>query len=406
MNSKVLFLTNSFYSHSAPFISMAEELRKKNITIEWCLMNGNLDEYFELEEYLSRYYKVRSVNSLKPLWKRSEREDISLSSSEKEKRNKDFQVTFNPDYQTIKQQVQDIESLILRENYDLVITESSVHAATTAIEVLGIKSVYLNIFFMKPRLGEKAGVIDSIKTKLSALRDMKGVNKYRIERKLKWIFEFPATSKDLNIIPTYDFYIDYTPNGDSYFTGPIQWDKGLARRIKDDELFAFVKDQNVIFMSLGTTVKDEALFELVAEAVESTSFVLVVATGKQNKPSLDKFRRTLAREWLPYSELLKYASIVVTHGGMNSTLSIVKNGVPAIVVPYFGDQFSHADQLVRMNIAKKLPRKDIRVDSFLKTLQSVEEEKCRVYSKEFARRASEYGDVQWAVTQIFRILQP
>jgi len=70
--------------------------------------------------------------------------------------------------------------------------------------------------------------------------------------------------------------------------------------------------------------------------------------------------------WIPQAELMSDEAIklVLTHSGWGSTLECIVSGQPVVCLPFFGDQFTNADLLVKSGcgevIYKRKPRLDWR----------------------------------------------
>ncbi|MDQ2805300.1 MAG: glycosyltransferase [Chloroflexota bacterium] len=59
---------------------------------------------------------------------------------------------------------------------------------------------------------------------------------------------------------------------------------------------------------------------------------------------------------VPHDWLFPQVAAVVHHGGAGTTAATVRAGRPAVVVPFFGDQFFWAERLARLGAAITLPR--------------------------------------------------
>lgn len=66
--------------------------------------------------------------------------------------------------------------------------------------------------------------------------------------------------------------------------------------------------------------------------------------------------RIAAFGYLPFSEVLPRAALLVYHGGIGTLAQAVKAGVPHLVVPSAHDQFDNAWRIVRLGLGRSLPR--------------------------------------------------
>jgi rhamnosyltransferase subunit B len=60
--------------------------------------------------------------------------------------------------------------------------------------------------------------------------------------------------------------------------------------------------------------------------------------------------------YLPFSEVLPRAALVVHHGGVGTLAQAVKAGIPQLVVPSSHDQFDNAWRIDRLGLGRSLPR--------------------------------------------------
>lgn len=61
----------------------------------------------------------------------------------------------------------------------------------------------------------------------------------------------------------------------------------------------------------------------------------------------------------------------ITHGGMSSILEAVNCGVPLVVLPHFGDQFSNAALVVRKGFGVTMLPHEVTQDNISKNLKIV-----------------------------------
>lgn len=60
--------------------------------------------------------------------------------------------------------------------------------------------------------------------------------------------------------------------------------------------------------------------------------------------------------YLPFSEVLPHAALLVYHGGIGTLAQAVKAGIPHLVVPSAHDQFDNAWRIERLGLGRSLPR--------------------------------------------------
>ncbi|NEO76527.1 glycosyltransferase [Moorena sp. SIO4G3] len=107
--------------------------------------------------------------------------------------------------------------------------------------------------------------------------------------------------------------------------------------------------QPLIYASMGTLLNGQmGIFHQIASACEALDVQLVISLGQKtnSQPHLDLPGSSIVVGYAPQLELLKKASLVITHGGLNTTLESLYNGVPLVAIPISYDQPGVAARLV------------------------------------------------------------
>jgi MGT family glycosyltransferase len=143
--------------------------------------------------------------------------------------------------------------------------------------------------------------------------------------------------------------------GNFHYTGPF------ANRVaRPDVEFPWdrLDGRPVIYMSLGTTRNVQAfVFRLVSEACRDLDLQLVISLGGRFDPDMfsDLPGNPLVTRYAPQLELVRLATIVVTHGGPNTVFETLMEGKPMLAIPLAHDQPAIAARLERLGIAEVLP---------------------------------------------------
>jgi MGT family glycosyltransferase len=114
----------------------------------------------------------------------------------------------------------------------------------------------------------------------------------------------------------------------------------------------------IIYAGLGTTRNVQAfVFRLIAEACQDLDLQLVISLGGRFDPDMfsDLPGNPLVMKYAPQLELLRLATIVITHGGPNTVFEALMEGKPMVAIPLAHDQPAIAARLARMGIAEVLP---------------------------------------------------
>ena len=142
-------------------------------------------------------------------------------------------------------------------------------------------------------------------------------------------FEYPRAS-----LPLVDYVGPFIPNT----LDPLPSDIDLWLNSK--------KEKSVVYISMGSVFDgSQKLAEALYNGIPSNYSVLWSATSEiirkavENEPSSDRF---LIKSWIPQISALNHPSIslAVLHGGAGGVHQALYFGVPMVVIPLMGDQYS------------------------------------------------------------------
>ena len=140
-----------------------------------------------------------------------------------------------------------------------------------------------------------------------------------------------------------------------HYTGP--WANQTARPHVDFP-WERLDGRPILYASLGTTRNVQAfVFYLIAEACQSLDLQLVLSLGGRFDPEmLPNFPgNPLVTKFAPQLEILKLATMVITHAGPNTVFEALMQGKPMVAIPLAHDQPAVAARLARLGIAEVLP---------------------------------------------------
>ncbi|HEY2420591.1 MAG TPA: macrolide family glycosyltransferase [Neobacillus sp.] len=145
---------------------------------------------------------------------------------------------------------------------------------------------------------------------------------------------------------------EFQPFGEAFdqtykFVGP-----SISSRFKNDNFdLDTIKGKSLIYISLGTVFNRAVdFYKLCFEAFGNSTHTVVLSIGNQT-PLVDLGeipQNFMVKNYLPQTEVLKYAKLFITHGGMNSTHEGLYYGVPLIVIPQSADQPIIAGQVANI----------------------------------------------------------
>jgi MGT family glycosyltransferase len=98
--------------------------------------------------------------------------------------------------------------------------------------------------------------------------------------------------------------------------------------------FARLQDKQVIYISLGTIFNNQLnFFRTCLQAFADTAYQVVISLGKKVDPTAlgaipDNF---IVRSHVPQIQVLSQSALFITHGGLNSVVEAMHQGVPMLV---------------------------------------------------------------------------
>ena len=90
-------------------------------------------------------------------------------------------------------------------------------------------------------------------------------------------------------------------------------------------------------------------------------------------------------DYLPYSEIMPKAAVIVHQGGIGTTAQGLLAGRPALVVPWSHDQPDNAERLRKIGVGRTIPRQRYRAPLVMKELDRL------LNDKSYAERAQQIG---------------
>ena len=145
----------------------------------------------------------------------------------------------------------------------------------------------------------------------------------------------------------------------------------------------------LVYVSLGTLFNtDAAFYRDCLAAFRDDDVRVIVAIGKTvTADSLGAIPPNVTvAPWVPQLDVLRRASVFVSHGGMNGVGESLHYGVPLVIVPQMGEQELVAAQVQRLGAGVRLPRNRVTPESLRAAVQRVLNERA------FRDRAVAIGD--------------
>ena len=195
-----------------------------------------------------------------------------------------------------------------------------------------------------------------VRWKLDHYRRQRGLGPIRELQKV-----FPARAHLATLPECLDFPRSTRPIN-FYYTGPFV---DQSARPPVDFPWDRLNGRPLIYVSLGTARKIQpSIFRMIAEACEGLGLQIVMSLGGRREPKefVDLPGDPLVVREAPQLELIKIATIVINHAGINTVLETLMEGKPMIAIPITLDQPALAARLSWLHVAQVIPERRLSVD--------------------------------------------
>jgi len=220
------------------------------------------------------------------------------------------------------------------------------HEATPAAWTRNLKGVEL--FF--ERLESTTAVAKAFAKRASL--DIDWDNHSTTFSKLAWITQTPGA---------FDFESSHWPQ-QFHHTGPFHDGAG---RIEVDFPWERLTGEPLIYASMGTLMNGlaDVYRTIIAAAAQRKGCQLVLSIGDQLDPEQigPLPSNTILVQRAPQLELLKRASVCITHAGLNTVLESLAQGVPQVAIPVTVDQPGVAARIAEKKAGLLVPLKELNV---------------------------------------------
>jgi MGT family glycosyltransferase len=159
------------------------------------------------------------------------------------------------------------------------------------------------------------------------------------------------------------------------YVGPCQWDKPGGDR-PPPWLVELPRDRPVVYVTEGTLhSKPPILLRAAVAGLAALPVTVIATTGKHRDPATLGFGATPANvrieQWVPHSDLLPRADLVVTTGGTGTVLATLSAGVPLVIVPMAWDQPENAWRVAEAGAGLRVAPQRCTPDSIRRAVECV-----------------------------------
>ncbi len=157
-----------------------------------------------------------------------------------------------------------------------------------------------------------------------------------------------------------------------HHTGP--WTDAAGRAPVDFPWERLDPDRPLVYASMGT-LQNGILrtFRMMAEACAGLDLQLVISLGGGQDPALlDNLPGDpIVVGYAPQLELIRRSVLTISHGGMNTALESLAQGVPMVVLPVTYDQPGVGSRVERARVGRSIPVNRVTIDRLRDAVRAV-----------------------------------
>lgn len=383
--SNVLFLSMPSHGHMNSSLGLAEVL----------VSRGEKVTFFSAEEFKTAVKEVGAEF-------RCYRQDLNIF---QKKRGKGLATALLEPGKYIDDLLQDVSGL----KFDYLIFSAAYPYASTISKILDIPSISsfavfatLNELFKgKPAQG-MMGMNPEVMAEFKLVRQNL-MAKYQVEIPEN-LFDLFFNKGDLNIIYTSEYFIPNLKNYDDsfIFIGPPIYKK----QYQVDFPFEKLEGKQVIYISMGTIFSNHSieLNNLFFKSFAGMDVVVVMAAYQVDVSRYEIPENFIIRNYVPQLELLKYASVAITHAGMNSIGDLLYYNIPFVSIPLGADQFFLANRAAELGATIVLDANNLSPESLKAAVEQVGQDPAyRKNIKKISDSFIEAGGYDKAADEIFKL---
>ncbi|MBE6090622.1 MAG: glycosyl transferase [Clostridium beijerinckii] len=321
---------------------------------------------------------------------------------------------------TFKEIIEEIFKL--DEKFDYIIYDSSFILGEEVGRVLNIPTISSSSIFAinekiikslldLPILQEFKLKMEGAKPKIKEILSSHNYVDFVNELQEKYNIKFPSmvdrSGKKgmLNIVYTSKYFQPYSESFDeSYkFIGSSVID----RKESIDFDLSNNEENKVIYISLGTIFNNSIEFyECCFKAFCNMNVKVIMSVGRKIDISIFKNipSNFIVRNYVPQLEVLKYADVFITHGGMNSTNEGLYFNIPLILIPQSVDQPFVANRVAELGAGIVIEKNRITPEALNKCVAEIlSDDNFKINSEKIGESLREAGGYKVGVDEIIKL---
>lgn len=200
----------------------------------------------------------------------------------------------------------------------------------------------------------------------------------------------------------------FQPAGETFnhtysFVGPtVGWFQRKAREWRPPSAAS-----RTVLITLGTTVNNRPdFFRTCVQAFAKTPWHVVLTLGNRfDLAELGALPPNIeAHSWIPHTQVLPHASLLICQGGMGSVMEALYFGVPVVSVPHHPEQHINARRLAELGLGRTLDRNAVTAQALREVLTLADDAELRTQAHEMKRALRNAGGAQRAADDIESLL--
>ncbi|OVE69285.1 glycosyl transferase [Clostridium diolis] len=321
---------------------------------------------------------------------------------------------------TFKEIIEEIFKL--DEKFDYIIYDSSFILGVEVGRVLNIPTISSSSIFAinekiikslldLPISQEFKLKMEGAKTKIKEILSSHNYVDFVNELQEKYNIKFPSmvdrSGKKgiLNIVYTSKYFQPYSESFDESYkfigTSAIDRKESIDFDLSNNE------ENKVIYISLGTLFNNSIEFyECCFKAFCNMNVKVIMSVGRKIDISIFKNIPTnfIVRNYVPQLEVLKYADVFITHGGMNSTNEGLYFNIPLILIPQSVDQPFVANRVAELGAGIVIEKNRITPEALNKCVAEIlSDDNFKINSEKIGESLREAGGYKVGVDEIIKL---
>jgi rhamnosyltransferase subunit B len=163
--------------------------------------------------------------------------------------------------------------------------------------------------------------------------------------------------------------IDWPP--ETHLVGFPLWDSGNTTLPSDAREFLEAGEPPVVFTPGSAAATMHRYFRESLEAARELGVRSMLVTNFAEQVPTDLPPHVKTFGYLPFSDLLPHAAMLVYHGGIGTLAQTIKAGIPHLAVPSGHDQFDNAWRIEQLGLGRSIPQTRYRTGRVVEAVRAI-----------------------------------